>query len=186
VTAFEDLLPRLQELLVGLDELDDAARGQVFEFLDALEEMHRSGLQRLAQALGDHQLEQACDADPAVAWLLGAYGVGVDERAEAEAALEPIRPYIASHGGRVEVLDVADGVVHVRLGGSCSGCTASAVTLREGVGTALREGFPGFVALRVEEDTAEPHPPPASTLLQIENRTRQLRTPGAVEPSGSA
>ncbi len=169
VSEFDELLQRLGLLLGRLEELDDATRGPVFEFLDALEEMHRSALQRLGEALGERDVQRARDADPAVAWLLGAYGIGVDERAEVEAALETVRPYIASHGGRLEVLDVAGGVVSVRLAGSCSGCTASAVTLREGVEKALRDGFPGFLALEVEQDTAEPHPPPAPTLLQIDD-----------------
>ncbi|HWC27274.1 MAG TPA: NifU family protein [Solirubrobacteraceae bacterium] len=166
---FDELLQRLGLLLDGLEQLDEAAREPVFEFLDALEQLHRGALQRLGELIGEHDMERARDADPAVAWLLEAYGVGVDERAEVELALETVRPYIASHGGRLDVLDVADGVVSVRLAGSCSGCTASAVTLREGVEKALREGFPGFAALDVEEDKAEPHPPPAPTLLQIED-----------------
>lgn len=170
---FDELLHRLGLLLGRLDELDEAARGPVFEFLDALEQMHRSALHRLGQAVGEHHLERARDDEPAVAWLLDAYGLGIDERAEVEAAVDAVRPYISSHGGRLDVLDVADGVVRVRLAGSCSGCTASAVTLRDGVERALRDGFPGFVALEVEEDeAAEPHPPPDGALLQIEDWRR--------------
>ena len=173
MSEFEELLHRLGTLLARLEELDGATRAPVFEFLDALEQMHRSALDRLGQALGEHDLQRLRDADPAVAWLLDAYGVGIDEAAEVDAALEAVRPYIGSHGGRLEVLDVAGGVVRVRLSGSCSGCTASAVTLRDGVERALRDGYPGFVALEVEEDeAAEPHPPPAGDLLQIEDRRR--------------
>jgi hypothetical protein len=44
------------------------------------------------------------------------------------------------------------------------------VTLQKGVEEALRERFPGFVELEVEEIEAPAHPPPGPTLLQIENR----------------
>lgn len=142
----------------------------MFEFLDGLETLHRSALHRLSDALGGAEVERLRDSDPAIAWLLGAYGVGIDERQEVEAALDEVRPYIESHDGSLKVLDVADGVVRVELAGSCSGCTASAVTLREGVEKALRENFPGFAGLEVEEDDAERHPPPGPTLLQIEDR----------------
>lgn len=174
----DDLFDRLGELLPELEQLDDPARGQVFEFLDGLEALHRSAVNRLADGLGEAEVERLRTSDPAVDWLFGAYGVGVDERAEVESALEDVRPYIESHGGSLEVLDVTDGVVHVKLAGSCSGCTASAVTLREGVEKALRENIPGFAGLEVEEDDAEAHPPPGPTLLQIEDAEDHAPPPG--------
>lgn len=85
--------------------------------------------------------------------------MGVDERRAADAALATIRPYLRSHGGEVEVVEAAGGVVQVRLSRACSGCTASAVTLQEDVEEALREHFPGFVAPDVEEDSAVVDPP---------------------------
>jgi Fe-S cluster biogenesis protein NfuA len=88
----------------------------------------------------------------------------------ADAALERIRPYIDSHGGAVEILEVDGGVVRVRMSGACSGCTASAVTAREGIEEALREEWPGFVALEVEADDAPAHPPPPTNLVQIGSR----------------
>lgn len=167
--ALEDLLLRLEELLAEVDALQSPVREQVFELLDGVDALHRMALTRLGEALDADTLAGLREAHPAVAWLLDSYGVGVDQKAAAEAALESIRPYIHSHGGRVEVLDADSGVVHLRLSGSCSGCTASAITLREGVEEALREGMPGFVAVETVEDPAPaaPHPPPGATLLEI-------------------
>ena len=172
MSTLEALLARLEELLARIDELEEPLRSEVFELLDGIDALHRAALARLGDALDPAQVENLRGREPAVAWLFDAYGVGVDEEAVADAALESVRPYIHSHGGRVEVLGVERGVVQLRLAGACSGCTASAVTLREGVESALREGFPGFVAMEVEEDGAEPHPPP-SPLVQIQPLRRR-------------
>jgi Fe-S cluster biogenesis protein NfuA len=61
-----------------------------------------------------------------------------------EKTLDTLRPYIASHRGQVEVVDFdeSDGVLLVRLGGTCHGCAASAVTLKQGIETRLREAVP--------------------------------------------
>ena len=45
-------------------------------------------------------------------------------------ALEGVRPYLQSHGGNVELLGIEDGVVRLKLEGSCSGCPSSAMTLK--------------------------------------------------------
>jgi Fe-S cluster biogenesis protein NfuA len=170
---FEGLLGRLEELLFKMEELDEPLRSEVFELLDGIDTLHRAALGRLEPALGAKTLETLRRGDPALAWLLDAYAVGVDQQAAAEAALEPVRPYIHSHGGSVQVLDVRDGVVRLRLAGACSGCTASAITLKEGIEQALAERFAGFRGLDVEEDDAEPHPPPGPTLVQINKLERR-------------
>ncbi|HEX6614777.1 MAG TPA: NifU family protein [Gemmatimonadales bacterium] len=61
-----------------------------------------------------------------------------------ERTLDTLRPYIASHRGHVEVVDFdeQDGVLLVRLGGSCHGCAASTVTLKQGIELRLRETVP--------------------------------------------
>lgn len=164
------LLDRLEELLGELEQLDEDVQSRVFELLDGVDAVHRLAVRRLAGALGDQVVPLRCD--PAVDWLLTAYGVGVDDVAAATAALDPVLPLIAEHGGDVEVLAVRDGVVRLRLSGACAGCTSSAQTLRFGVEEALRENLPGFVGLDVEPDDAAPHPPPAGgpVLLQITPR----------------
>jgi len=170
VTDLDALLDRLETLIGELDGLDDAVRSLVFELLDGLDALHRMALQSLAAATGDDTLTRVRAAHPAITWLFDAYAVGVDERAAADAALEEVRPYIHSHGGKAEVIDAAGGVVTLRLSGSCSGCTASDVTVTESIEQALRDNWPGFVALEVEEDDAAPHPPPTVSLVQIGSR----------------
>jgi Fe-S cluster biogenesis protein NfuA len=61
-----------------------------------------------------------------------------------EAALDTLRPYIASHRGSVEVVDYddADGLLTLRLGGTCHGCAASTLTLRQGIEVRLRDAVP--------------------------------------------
>ena len=160
------LLDRLEELLGEVEGLEEGVKGTVFELLDGVDALHRLAVTRLADVVGD--VESLRRADPAVAWLLAAYGVGVNDSAAASSALDQIRPYLHEHGGEVEVLGVQHGVVRVQLSGACSGCTAAAVTLRDGVEEALREGLPGFVAMDVAPDSGAPsHPPPTEVLLQI-------------------
>jgi NFU1 iron-sulfur cluster scaffold homolog, mitochondrial len=55
---------------------------------------------------------------------------------------EQINPGVASHGGYVELLDVADNNVFLRMGGGCQGCGAADVTLKMGVERLLREEVP--------------------------------------------
>lgn len=167
MSELDALLDRLEAVLGEVEQLDESVRGLVFELLDGVDALHRLALRELADAADDKTLLRLRAAHPSVEWLFDAYAVGVDERAAAEAALEQIRPYIDSHGGQVEVLEARGGTVRVRMSGACSGCTASAVTAREGIEEALRDAWPGFVALDVEADDAPAHPPPASNLVQI-------------------
>ncbi len=61
-----------------------------------------------------------------------------------EQGLDGIRPYIASHRGSVEIIDFdpADGRLVLRLGGTCQGCSAASVTLKQGIETRLRDAVP--------------------------------------------
>lgn len=61
-----------------------------------------------------------------------------------ESVLDTLRPYIASHRGHVEVIDFddAEGLLTLRLGGTCHGCSASTVTLRQGIEARLRQSVP--------------------------------------------
>jgi Fe-S cluster biogenesis protein NfuA len=61
-----------------------------------------------------------------------------------ERTLDQLRPYIASHRGSVEVVDFDEGqgVLLLRLGGTCHGCSASTITLKQGIESRLRQLVP--------------------------------------------
>jgi len=59
-----------------------------------------------------------------------------------EAALNKIRPGLLMDGGDIELVDVKDGVVTVRLKGACAGCPASTMTLRLSVEATLKREVP--------------------------------------------
>jgi len=57
-------------------------------------------------------------------------------------ALEKIRPSLQADGGDVELVDVVDGVVQVRLKGACSGCPMSTMTVKNGIERYLKQLIP--------------------------------------------
>ncbi len=63
-------------------------------------------------------------------------------REKVEAALEKIRPALQADGGNIDLVDVTEGVVTVRLTGACGSCPMSTMTLRQGVEQILREEVP--------------------------------------------
>ena len=56
-----------------------------------------------------------------------------DTKKLVELALEKIRPMLQRDGGDIELVEVNDGVVKVRLTGACKGCPMSQMTLKQGV-----------------------------------------------------
>lgn len=63
-------------------------------------------------------------------------------REKIEQVLEQIRPHLQADGGDVELVDVNDGVVTVRLTGACHGCPMSQMTLKNGVERVIKENIP--------------------------------------------
>ena len=59
-----------------------------------------------------------------------------------EGVLAQIRPALQADGGDVELIDVNEGVVKLRLTGACSGCPMSTMTLRMGIERLLKEQIP--------------------------------------------
>ena len=61
-----------------------------------------------------------------------------------ELALAKIRPLLQRDGGDIELVEVSDGVVKVRLTGACKGCPMSQMTLKQGVEKLLMKEVPGL------------------------------------------
>lgn len=55
---------------------------------------------------------------------------------------EQVRPALAAHGGNVEIVDLDNDVLYLRLQGGCQGCSSSAETLKQGIATLVKQKFP--------------------------------------------
>lgn len=53
-----------------------------------------------------------------------------------------VNPAVAGHGGYIELIDVKDKTVYLRMGGGCQGCGAANITLKAGVEAMLKEEIP--------------------------------------------
>ena len=67
---------------------------------------------------------------------------GDSMREEVEEILESLRPMLLQDGGNVELVDIEDGVVKVRLVGACVSCSSSLMTLKMGIEKALKKAIP--------------------------------------------
>jgi len=58
--------------------------------------------------------------------------------------LDKLRPFLQRDGGDVELVDVEDGVVKLKLMGACGSCPSSTITLKAGIERALFEEVEGI------------------------------------------
>ncbi len=161
-------LNRLDDLVSSFEaDSDAAALDRLVEVLRAVDAIHRGALRRLGALLEAHGLRDDALADPHVALLFGLYDTEDDQdedpRARAEAAVADVRPYVESHGGRLEVVAAEDGVVNIRLLGACSSCSGSTAELNALVESALRANLPEFVRMDVAPAPVHPQPSPGSS-----------------------
>ncbi|MFL6026392.1 MAG: NifU family protein [Friedmanniella sp.] len=132
------------------------AQQRAEELVRLVADLYGAGLERLLTILHeagrlDEEVLVALAADDLVAGLLLVHGLHpYDVPTRVEQALAGIRPYLGSHGGDVELLGVDDGVVRLRLLGSCDGCASSAVTLKLAVEGAIEAAAPEVVSIEVE------------------------------------
>ena len=63
-------------------------------------------------------------------------------REKVEGVLDKIRPSLMNDGGNVELVNVNDGTVEVRLTGACAGCAFSTMTLKMGIEQVLKQEIP--------------------------------------------
>jgi len=155
----------IDALLDRLDALPDAAaRETATATVQALVALYGEGLSALVARLGPAQTRALAD-DELIAHLLllhGLHPVPVEQRVRD--ALDGVRPYLASHGGDVELLGVDGGVVRLRLQGSCEGCPASAMTLSAAIEQAVLAAAPDVDGVAAEGIDDPAH----AQLLQIE------------------
>jgi len=133
------------------------ARAKAEELTATLVQFYGTGLSRVLEIVYDcageareEIFERLC-ADDFVASLLilhGLHPLSLEERVHK--ALESVRPYLKSHEGNVEILRIADGVVHLKMAGSCDGCPSSAMTVKVAIERAICDAAPEITEVRAE------------------------------------
>jgi len=154
---------RIEELVSRVENSGDlATRAVAKELLQAILELHGAALERILDAVAE--LPQGVAAldrvagDELVSGVLSLHGIHpIDVQTRVEAALESARPYLKSHGGDVELAAIEDGVVHVRLQGSCGSCAGSTETLKNAVEAAVYGAAPEVAAVVPEAMPARAH-----------------------------
>jgi Fe-S cluster biogenesis protein NfuA/nitrite reductase/ring-hydroxylating ferredoxin subunit len=145
---------RIQTLLDSCAAGGAAAHERAQQLVREVVGLYGAGLERIVQ-LGDPGLAERLATDDLVASLLLVHGLHPhDVRRRVSDALDRVRPYLGSHGGDVDLLEVTGDTVRLAFAGSCKSCPSSAVTLELAVEDAVRAAAPEITSIEVV--TAQP------------------------------
>ncbi|ALF10732.1 NifU family protein [Parageobacillus thermoglucosidasius] len=162
---FQALAERVDRVLDSIKGLPEDARMKAMELKKAIEAFHEHALRKLVRTFreteeGKELLLKAVE-DPSIYAMFLLHGIiKQDLFTRVAVALEEVRPYMRSHGGGVELVEVEGKTAYVRLQGACSGCSLSAVTLKNGVEEAIKARVPEIEhVVMVEEEVASGYLP---------------------------
>ena len=159
---------RIQTLLDSCAVNGAAAHERAQELVREVVGLYGAGLQRIMELAGDPGLTERLATDDLVASLLLVHGLHPhDAHRRVSEALDRVRPYLGSHGGDVDLLEIDEGVVRLAFKGSCKSCPSSAVTLELAVEDAVRAAAPEITSIEVvtAEAAASSSVIPAESLL---------------------
>lgn len=173
-------IQRIEELIHRIEKVSDPdARAAAVELVQSLMELHGTGIGRMMEIVaesGESGLDVIDDfgRDELVGGLLLLYGLHpIPLETRVRQALDKVRPYLQSHGGNVDLVGVDEGVVRLRMQGSCSGCPSSAMTLKSSIEEAIYEAAPDVAEIIAVEEPKAQQPSP-SGFVSIEHLTRPL------------
>jgi Fe-S cluster biogenesis protein NfuA len=164
-----DLAARIGRIETLIDELenlaDPAAQAQAREVVAAVLDYHGAALANLlghvaAAGPPGRSILESLARDDLVSSLLLLHGLHPhDLDVRVARALDRARPQLRMHGGDVELLGIAGGIVRLRMMGSCHGCPSSTATLTQTIEAAIYESAPEVVAIEVEGVVGPSHDP---------------------------
>lgn len=145
--SLEALIGDVTGLEVILDGWDEQTGNVARAYGRAVEALNAEALRRLIRALKDdagaYAALKAAATDELVYAVLRRHGILKPSLAErVEAALQSVRPALATHGGDIELVAVRPPAIEVQFLGACDGCSASALTFHAGVKKAIEAACP--------------------------------------------
>ena len=162
-TQYNDLdgfLGDIDRLEAIFETWDEAPRSVTQAYRHAIEALNREAILRLVRALKRDPASRtamvAAAADEIVYAVLRRYEIIKPSLAErVEAALQDVRPMLASHGGDIELIRIDPPAIDIRFTGACDGCPASSLTFHAGVRTAVQRACPEITEIRPVKGCAE-------------------------------
>ncbi|MDT5348822.1 MAG: hypothetical protein QOH91_2109 [Mycobacterium sp.] len=145
---------RIQTLLDSCAAQGAAAYERAQQLVQEVVGLYGAGLERIIAHSDDPALTERLATDDLVASLLLVHGLHPhDVHRRVSDALDRVRPYLGSHGGDVDLLEITDGPegagVLLAFKGSCKSCPSSAVTLELAVEDAVRAAAPEIASIEV-------------------------------------
>jgi Fe-S cluster biogenesis protein NfuA len=168
---FKAQTERVEKLAAKLEQANDPeTRATALELVQSVIELHGAALQNLidrclATPGGERVLEEALQ-DDLVASMFLLHSLHPDDlETRVLRGIEAVRPYLQSHGGDCELAGVDNGIVRLRLHGSCGSCPSSSLTLKNAVEDALYQAAPDIKEIIAENAAAMQ--PATSNLVMI-------------------
>ncbi len=159
---------RIQTLLDSCAASGAAAYERAQQLVREVVGLYGAGLERIMQLAADPGMAERLATDDLVASLLLVHGLHPhDVHRRVSDALDRVRPYLGSHGGDVDLLEVTGDTVRLAFTGSCKSCPSSAVTLELAVEDAVRAAAPEIssIAVLAAEPRTGPSVIPSESLL---------------------
>ena len=173
-------MEKIEALISKIENLPDGElRADMLALVQALMDFHGAGLERMMELVSEagepgYAIFDSFAADERVGNLLMLYGLHpLSLETRVLQALDKVRPYLDSHGGNVELLGIDEGVVRLRMNGSCKSCPSSSVTLKLAIEEAIYAAAPDVVAIEAENVTQQETV--ATGFVQIGGLAPQMR-----------
>jgi Fe-S cluster biogenesis protein NfuA len=154
---FRERVQQMAELAADLERIsDDKIRASAKELVHLLMELHGSGLERIMEtvfAAGEPGagIIDKLSREPLVSSLLVLHGLHPDDfGTRVTSAVEALRPRLRKQDVEVELLEVSEAAVRVRVTPSAHACGSTTTTLRASVEEAIYEAAPEVGSLVIE------------------------------------
>ncbi|OBH03444.1 MULTISPECIES: NifU family protein [unclassified Mycobacterium] len=165
---------RIQTLLDSCAAGGAAAHERAQQLVSEVVGLYGAALERIMRA-GDAGLAERLATDDLVASLLLVHGLHPhDAHRRVSDALDRVRPYLGSHGGDVDLLEIDGDTVRLAFRGSCKTCPSSAVTLELAVEDAVRAAAPEITSIEVATASTEE----AATVIPAESLMAHVKSNG--------
>lgn len=176
---------RIQSLLDATSADGAAMRERVEQLVSEVVELYGAGLDRIMTLVAEAATPEFLDrlaADDLVASLLLVHGLHPhDIHRRISDALDSVRPYLGSHGGDVDLLEVDGYKVRLQFLGSCSSCPSAAATLELTIEDAVRAAAPEISSIEVVAGE-HGHAASASMVIPADSLLTKIHASGGVRP----